>query len=418
MGRATRPGGCRGYRAQGSYRAAVVGCGRMGSTIDDEHVGKPNYPWPWAHAPAVIEARNVELVAGVDVDPERLAAFGRRWGVDALYTDLREMVAEERPDIVCVTTRSAERAEVVAALAEAGVRAIYATKPISRTLEEADAMIEACRRTGIILAIAAHLNWYAPYTNAKALIDSGEIGQLRSMTCLSPFSLSNMHSHTLCLFRLFAGAPAKWVFGQMDDEEAAAGDEDLVGSGMVGYENGVTAFINSGAPLRTWSLEFNCERGRIISRNAHAWFELWGQEDDERGAFQRQFPFPWRPRSSVVDAIEGVARSIESASRRPAPASSGVRRWRSASPCGSPTAATASASTYPCATAAYVWGSPHVCVTPVVHWAAGSPLADFAVTTPARPGNRPIPHANWFAKAAMNWPKDTIGQMAANGSRA
>jgi predicted dehydrogenase len=283
----------------------------MGSTIDDEHVGKPNYPWPWAHAPAIIEARNVELVAGVDVDADRRAHFGRRWGVGALYADLTEMVAKERPDIVCVTTRPAERAEAVVALAEAGVKAIYATKPVSRTLAEADAMIDSCRRTGTILVIAAHLNWYAPYTNAKALIDSGEIGALRSMECLSPFSLSNIHSHTLCLFRMFAGAPAKWVFGQMDDEEAAAGDEDLGGSGLIGYENGVLGVINSHAPRQTWALEFNCERGRIISRNAHAWFELWGQEDSETGEVQRQFPFPWRPRSSVVDAIEGVARSIE-----------------------------------------------------------------------------------------------------------
>lgn len=29
-----------------TYRGAVVGCGRMGSTIDDEHVGQPHYPWP------------------------------------------------------------------------------------------------------------------------------------------------------------------------------------------------------------------------------------------------------------------------------------------------------------------------------------------------------------------------------------
>ena len=57
---------------------------------------------------------------------------------DALYTDLREMVAAERPDIVCVTTRTAERAEAVVALAEAGVKAIFATKPMSRTLAEAD----------------------------------------------------------------------------------------------------------------------------------------------------------------------------------------------------------------------------------------------------------------------------------------
>ena len=40
-----------------TYRGAVVGCGRMGSTIDDEHIGMPHYPWPWAHAPAMIEAR-------------------------------------------------------------------------------------------------------------------------------------------------------------------------------------------------------------------------------------------------------------------------------------------------------------------------------------------------------------------------
>ena len=57
---------------KGHYRAAVVGCGRMGSTIDDEHVGKPHYPWPWAHAPAIQEARNVELVAGVDFEQRRL----------------------------------------------------------------------------------------------------------------------------------------------------------------------------------------------------------------------------------------------------------------------------------------------------------------------------------------------------------
>ena len=31
---------------RGTYRGAVVGCGRMGSTIDDEHIGMPHYPWP------------------------------------------------------------------------------------------------------------------------------------------------------------------------------------------------------------------------------------------------------------------------------------------------------------------------------------------------------------------------------------
>ena len=135
---------------RGTYRGAVVGCGRMGSTIDDEHIGMPHYPWPWAHAPAIIEARGIELIGAADVDRAKLDDFAQRWGVDALYEDYRELVAQEQPDVVAVTTRPDERAEVVIGLAEAGVRAIFATKPMCRTLAEADAMIAACEASGTI----------------------------------------------------------------------------------------------------------------------------------------------------------------------------------------------------------------------------------------------------------------------------
>ena len=102
-----------GTRPKGDYRAAVVGCGRMGSTIDDEHIGMPHYPWPWAHAPAIIEARGVELCAAADVDRGQLEEFQRRWGIDALYTDYRQMVADQQPDLVAVTTRPEARADLV-----------------------------------------------------------------------------------------------------------------------------------------------------------------------------------------------------------------------------------------------------------------------------------------------------------------
>ena len=220
---------------RGTYRGAVVGCGRMGSTIDDEHIGMAHYPWPWAHAPAMIEARGIELIGAADVDRAKLDDFAQRWGVDALYEDYRELVAQERPDVVAVTTRPDERAEVVIGLAEAGVRAIFATKPMCRTLAEADAMIAACKASGTIFSIACHLNWYSWYTNARQAMADGAIGRLRSMVCHSPHSLSNLQSHTLALFRLFAGAPAEWVMGEMDDDEQAAADRDLSGSGYIAY---------------------------------------------------------------------------------------------------------------------------------------------------------------------------------------
>jgi predicted dehydrogenase len=309
-------------RPQNDYRAAVVGCGRMGSTIDDEHIGMPHYPWPWAHAPAIIEARGVELVAAADVDRTKLDDFRRRWQVEALYTDYHEMVAAEKPDLVAVTTRPAERAEVVIGLAEAGVKAIFATKPMCHTLAEADAMIEACRRQGTILAMACHLNWYGWYSSARQAIADGTIGELRSMVCHCGASLSNIGSHTLALLRLFADAPASWVFGDMNDDEAARGDSDLSGSGYVVYENGVRAWLNSRSERDAgfqWSLEFIGERGRIVSRNGHAQFELWTVEPEGKTSMQRQFPNPWHPRSSMVDAIEGVCRSIEAGEERTCP---------------------------------------------------------------------------------------------------
>ena len=86
-----------------TYRGAVVGCGRMGSTIDDEHIGMPHYPWPWAHAPAMIEARGVDLIAAADVDQAKLddfqAALGGRCPLHRLSRDGGKGAARHRlPD--------------------------------------------------------------------------------------------------------------------------------------------------------------------------------------------------------------------------------------------------------------------------------------------------------------------------------
>ncbi len=296
-----------------TYRGAVVGCGRMGSTIDDEHIGQPHYPWPWAHAPAMIEARGIDLVAAADEDPAKLEDFKRRWGVSALYTDYREMVEKEQIDVVCLTTRPEPRAEITVGLAELGIKAIFATKPMCRTLEDADTMIDACARNGAILTMACHLNWYSYYSNARRFIAEGAIGPLKTMVCHSPSSLSNIQSHTLALLRLFAGAPAQWVVGLIDTDEQALSDADIPGSGIIVYENGIRTMLNSRSEtqLYSWSVEFIGETGRIISRNSHAQFELLTPHPKTGAPTQTHLPGPWHPRSSMVDAIEGVCRSIE-----------------------------------------------------------------------------------------------------------
>ena len=96
------------------------------------------------------------------------------------------LVRQEQPDIVSVTTAAPDRADVVIGLAESGcVKAIYATKPISVSLAEADAMIEACHQHNVIFALACHKNWSPWFQACLQAIEEGEIGQFRSMfvTC-------------------------------------------------------------------------------------------------------------------------------------------------------------------------------------------------------------------------------------------
>ena len=96
------------------YKACLVGCGRMGATIDDEVRDRPDsFLWlPFSHAAACVACDRTELVAVSDVLPEKAEAIRQRSDASRCYTDYREMIEAEDPDIVCVATRPASRAEI------------------------------------------------------------------------------------------------------------------------------------------------------------------------------------------------------------------------------------------------------------------------------------------------------------------
>ena len=122
------------------------------------------------------------------------------------------------------------------------------------------------------------------------------------------WSFNGGHSHTLALFRQFADAPAKWVFGHMNSDEAAAGEKDLQGTGMILYENGIRGFLNNGGWL---NIDFIGRDGWFSCRNEHADFEMWSRHPDTREPIRRQFPNPKRPRSSQQAAVEGIVKNLD-----------------------------------------------------------------------------------------------------------
>src|SRR5207237_9249300 len=101
------------------------------------------------------------------------------------------------PDIVSVTTSTKPRPGIVIDCARAGVRVIYAEKPISNSLAEADAMIAARREHGRKLAVGRLGRWHPHYTRARAVLDAGAVGRVLHVTAYSKSRISHNGSHLI-----------------------------------------------------------------------------------------------------------------------------------------------------------------------------------------------------------------------------
>ena len=236
----------------------------MGSTCDELHGPYDGIPIPRAHAACYVAVPEIELVGLCDTWPDQREAARRKWGIDAVYADYRRMLEATKPDIVSVCTTAKPRAEIMLAIADGGygVKAIWAEKPITFSLEEADRVIHACEKAGITLAVNCSRRWDDKYNQALRMVDDGLIGDVLHVVALAQCGLSHNGSHLLTTLTMFTGARAAWVMGEVEgpsvvgvrhggDREkmfeaadaAASSDADFAGTGYVGFPNGVRGYF-------------------------------------------------------------------------------------------------------------------------------------------------------------------------------
>ena len=251
-----------------TYRAALIGCSRMGAFIDHER----NDPGPHSHAAAYVACKRTDLVACSDLRPEPMAEAGRLYGVPFArqYTDYREMMVKEQPDIVSIATQPEQRAAIVIFAAQNGVKGIYAEKAMSASLEEADSMVKEVEDRQVAFNLGTHRRWHPGFDAMKEVIHSGHLGPLKSLILHSTGSLFNSASHGFdLLFHLSDDCPVDAVQAQLNiDVNALEGDvlhEDPSGHGFLYFANGVTGYaLNSG---RGMEVEAVCRNGHLSSLN-------------------------------------------------------------------------------------------------------------------------------------------------------
>ena len=299
-------------------RAAVIGLGRMGSTYDDEVMTGGSVFLPYAHAPSYVGTPGVTLVAGADPHDEQRAIFGERWGVDDahLYADYRELLASESIDILSVCTSTRLRAQIVTDAARAGVKAIWAEKPIALTLREADEMVAICREHGVALAVNCARRWNPFFAQTRKMIEAGELGDVLQINAFGQCGLSHNGSHLIDTVRYLAGGEVTWVFGEMESDEAAAGENDLMGNGYLAFDNGTRGFIR-GMPTGPafWEFDVIGSVGRVRLVNNNAGIEYTVLTPDARTGrnvpMQAPFPWPTTIEGSGVTIVRDLMHAIE-----------------------------------------------------------------------------------------------------------
>jgi len=244
----------------------------MGGFIDNEVTDYPAIVLPYSHGAGFYASERVDLVACSDMRTDVMEEFGKRYDVskERHYTDYREMIEKENLDIVSVATQPEQRAEIVIFAVENGVKAIYAEKAMAASMADVDAMVEAVERNGAFFNLGTNRRWHSGFDKMKEIIDSGELGALRTLIIYANGTLFNTASHNFdLLFRLNSDKAASWVMAHLtSDDSAIVGDEvrqDPVGQGIIQFENGVTAHALLSPRSSEW--EAICEKGALTALN-------------------------------------------------------------------------------------------------------------------------------------------------------
>jgi UDP-N-acetylglucosamine 3-dehydrogenase len=302
----------------------VIGAGAMGRN----------------HARAYREVAGAELVAVVDVDPDRAAEIAGLHGARA-YSDYREMLEREHPSGVSIVVPTRDHFQVATDALDRGCH-VLVEKPIASTIEEAEKLVEAARIADRVLMVG-HIERFNPaIVELKNRLDAGQLGRIYQAKAsrLGPFPnrvrdvgvVVDLATHDLDIIRYLAGSEPVRAFAETK-REIHTSHEDML-SGLVRFENGVLGVleINWLTPTKIRELTVTGERGMFQAdyltqdlffyENADAGEMPWGELAVLRGVNEgsmTRYAIPKREPlraelEAFIAAIDGDRSSIVSGS--------------------------------------------------------------------------------------------------------
>lgn len=134
--------------------------------------------WGQMHARALAAIKGVEIAAVYCHGENSARAASEQLPDVPRYNDYEEMLAAGGFDVVDVATPNHVHAQFALAALEAGANVLL-EKPLGLTLEQCDAVIEAARRTGGLVAVNHELRVSRQWGALRDIIAAGELGKVR-----------------------------------------------------------------------------------------------------------------------------------------------------------------------------------------------------------------------------------------------
>jgi myo-inositol 2-dehydrogenase / D-chiro-inositol 1-dehydrogenase len=129
------------------------------------------------HCEALRYVPGVEILAVTSAREDHAKAFADRHHIAHRFTDYRQMYELPELDMILLGLPNDLHCDATVAAAAAG-KHVVCEKPLCLNLQEADRMIDACRKAGVKLMYAEELCFTPKYVRLKQLIDEGALGQV------------------------------------------------------------------------------------------------------------------------------------------------------------------------------------------------------------------------------------------------
>lgn len=212
--------------------------------------------------PGIQQSETGEVKAIASRGIEKATKTAAEMNIETAYGSYEELLADPEIDAVYIPLPNHLHKEWTIRAAETG-KHVLCEKPAALNAEETAEMNEACRQAGVLFAEAFMYRYHPRYEMMKQVIQSGEIGEVRSLH--GTFTFNNAKDTGNVRYRKNWGGGSLYDVGVypisaarllLGEEPAAAtvqalfspdhDDVDMMASGVLEFSNGVALTFQCG----------------------------------------------------------------------------------------------------------------------------------------------------------------------------